>query len=50
MSRTLDLCIVALGFSDQEGSGLAVERIGRVRISEELWQEDLEDVDHVKHG
>lgn len=46
---TLDFGVVTLGFSYQQGSGLSVERIGRVRVAEELWEEDLENVDHIKH-
>lgn len=48
--RTLDLGVVALGFSYHQSSRLAVQGVRRVRVSEKLRQEDLEDVDHVEHG
>jgi len=47
---TFDLGIVARGISHEEGGGLTVEGVGRVRVAEKLREEDLEDVDHVKHG
>jgi hypothetical protein len=49
-NSTFDLGIVARGISHEEGRGLAVEGVGRVRVAEELREEDLEDIDHVKHG
>lgn len=50
MPRTLDLLIVALGLPHQQGRCLSVQGIGRVRVAEQLGEEDLEDVDHVEHG
>lgn len=47
---TLHLGIVALRFSYQQGSGLAVERICWVRVAEKLRKKDLENVDHIEHG
>lgn len=47
---TLYFRIVALGLSYQQGSGLSVQGVGRVRITKELREEDLEDVDHIEHG
>lgn len=49
-SLTLHLGLVVLGIPQQQGGGLAVERVGRVRIAQELREEHLEDVDHVVHG
>lgn len=49
-ARTPDLGIVALGLPHQQGSSVSVQRVGRVRVAQELRQEDLEDVDHVEHG
>lgn len=49
MFLTLDFSVVALWFSYQQGSGLSVERVGRIRIAEELWEKDLENVDHIEH-
>ena len=40
-----DLGAVVRGLVHHEGGGLAVERVGRVRVQQELGQEDLEDVD-----
>jgi hypothetical protein len=48
--RTLNLQIVALGLPNHQGGGLAVEGVGGVGVAEQLGQEDLEDVDHIKHG
>lgn len=50
MRRTFDLGIVALRFPHEERSGFTIQRVGGVGISEELWDEDFEDVDHVVHG
>jgi len=47
---TFDFCLICLGLAHQECSGFAVQRIGGVRVAEELGQEDFEDVDHVEHG
>ncbi len=47
--RTFDFGVIALGFSDEQRRGLAVEGIRRVRVAQELWQEDFENVDHIKH-
>ena len=46
---TFDPLLVALRFSHQQGCCLAIQGICGVRISQELWKEDLEDVDHIKH-
>lgn len=43
-------CIVTSRLSHQQRSSFAIQGVGRVRIPKELWQEDLENVDHVKHG
>ncbi|KAK6706262.1 hypothetical protein SNK03_010086 [Fusarium graminearum] len=48
--HTFDFSIVALGFSYQQGCCFAVERVGRVGVSQKLGEEDLENVDHIKHG
>lgn len=50
MLRTFDLDIIALGFPDQQGSSFAIEGIGGVRVSQELRQKDLKNVDHIEHG
>ena len=47
--QTLDFRIVALGLAHQQRGRLAVERVRRVGIPQELGQEDLENVDHIKH-
>lgn len=47
---TFDLGLIALRLPHQESGSLAIQRIGRVGISQELGQEDLEDVDHIEHG
>jgi hypothetical protein len=47
--RTLDLGFVALRLPHQQRRGLAVERISRIRVAQELWQKHLENVDHVVH-
>lgn len=46
---TFDFDIVAFRFAYQQSGSFTVEGIGGVRISEKLWQEDFEDVDHIKH-
>ena len=48
--RTLDLSIIPLRLPHQQRRRLTVQRISRIRISEKLWEEDFEDVDHVEHG
>lgn len=48
--RTFDFRLVYLGLAHQERSSFAVQRIGGVRVAEELGQKDFEDVDHVEHG
>ena len=45
--RTSDARIVLLWFPHEQRCRLAVERIGRVGIPQQLRQEHLEDVDHV---
>ena len=47
---TFDLSIIARLITHHQRGCFAVERIGWVRIAEELGKEDLEDVDHVVHG
>jgi hypothetical protein len=47
--HTLDFRIVALGLSHKECGCFSVQRIGRIRIPEQLRDEDFEDVDHVIH-
>ena len=47
---TSDLGVVALLVAHEESCGLAVERVGGVRVPQELREEHLEDVDHVEHG
>lgn len=48
--RTPDLGIVALLIPHEKRGSLAVERVGRVRVAQELREENVEDVDHVEHG
>ena len=48
--RTFNFYIVALGFPNKKRSCFAVERVGRVGISQELGKEHLKDVDHIEHG
>ncbi len=50
MHRTFDFLLIHLGISHQKRRCLAVERIRWVGVSEELGQEDFEDIDHVEHG
>ena len=47
--RTLDLCVITLRFSHQQRRSFPVQGVCRVRVSQQLWQEDLEDIDHVEH-
>ena len=47
---TLDFGIIALSIAHQQRRRFAVQRVGRVRVAQQLGQEDLEDVDHVEHG
>ena len=49
MPRTLDLHLVILGVAHKQRRSVAVQRIGRIRVAEKLWEEDFEDVDHVEH-
>jgi hypothetical protein len=46
---TFDLHIVRLRVLHQQRRSLAIQRIGRIGIAQQLRQEDLEDVDHVVH-
>ena len=46
-AHTLDLCIIVLRVTHEQGRGLAVQGVVRVRVPEELGKEHLEDVDHV---
>lgn len=46
---TFDFGIISLWFSHQKRSRLPIERVCGVWISEQLRQEDLEDVDHIEH-
>jgi hypothetical protein len=50
ITLTLHLRLVTLGFSHEQGRRLAIQRVGRVWVAEELGKEDLEDIDHVEHG
>ena len=50
MCSTFDPGIVAFGLAHEQSSGFAIQRIGGIRVPEELWQENLKDVDHVEHG
>jgi hypothetical protein len=47
---TSDACGVVLGLAHHERGGLAVERVGRVGVEQQLWQEDLKHVEQVEHG
>jgi hypothetical protein len=47
---TLDSLLISLGFAHEQSSCLAVEWICWVWVSEQLWEEDFEYVDHVEHG
>ena len=47
---TLDLDIICLWLFHQKRRRLAVQRIRRIGVAQELWEEDFEDVDHVVHG
>ena len=48
--HTFDLGVVALRLPHQQRGRLSIQRIGGVRVAQELGQEDLENVDHVEHG
>jgi hypothetical protein len=50
MKRTLYFGVVALGFSHEQRRSFAVQGVCGVGVSEELREEDFEDVDHVVHG
>ncbi len=45
----LTVDIATLGLTHQQRGRLAVQRIRQVGVPEELGEEDLEDVDHIKH-
>lgn len=47
---TLDLGIIRFLIPHQQRRGLSIQRVRGVRVPQELWEEDLEDVDHVEHG
>ncbi len=49
VTRTLDFGLVVLRLPNKESGSFSVERIGWVRIAQELWEETLEDVDHIEH-
>jgi hypothetical protein len=46
---TFNLHIVCLRILHQQRRSLSVQRIRRIGVSQQLRQEDLEDVDHVVH-
>jgi hypothetical protein len=46
---TFDLDVVRFWILHQQRSGLAIQRVSRIGVSQQLWQEDLEDVDHIVH-
>jgi hypothetical protein len=46
---TFDLHIVCLRILHQQRRSLSIQRIRRIGVSQQLRQEDLEDVDHVVH-
>ena len=46
---TFDLDIVCLWLFHQKRRRLAIQRIRRIRVAQELREEDFEDVDHVVH-
>jgi len=48
--HTLNLGIVAPGLAHQKCGSLSVKRVGWVRVPQQLWEEDLENIDHVEHG
>ena len=48
--HTLNLGIVAPGLAHQKRGSLSVERVGWVWVPQQLWEEDLENIDHVEHG
>lgn len=45
--NTFYFCFIACGIAHQHGSGLAVQGVCWVGVSQQLWQEDFENVDHV---
>ena len=47
MARTLHFRFVLLRMPHQKCSSLAVQWVIRVRVSEELREEDFENVDHI---
>lgn len=47
---TPDFGFVAFRLSHHQSCRLAIERVLRVRIPQQLGEEDFEDVDHVEHG
>jgi len=47
--HTLDLSIVALGLPHKQSCSFSIEWVGRIWVSKELWEEDLEDIDHIEH-
>jgi hypothetical protein len=47
--HTFDLGIVALGFPHQKRGCFTIKRVCGVGVSQELWEKDFEDVDHVVH-
>jgi hypothetical protein len=47
MARTFDGGLVALGIAEQEGGGLAVERVARVGVEQQLREEHFEYVDEI---
>ena len=49
ISLTFDLGLICLWIPHQQRRGFSVQRVGGVRVAEELWEEDFEDVDHVEH-
>lgn len=48
--QTFNLQLICLWIPHQQRGGFTIERIGRVRVAQQLRKEDLEDVDHVEHG
>ena len=49
LQLTFDLDIICLWLFHQQRRRFAVQWIRRVGVSQKLWKEDLEDVDHVVH-
>jgi hypothetical protein len=50
INPTFDLHIIRLWILHQHRSSLSIQRIGRIGVSQQLRQKDLEDVDHIVHG